>query len=283
MANERQPERPSPEELSRRQEVTTLGQLAAVAALLLPAIGAAVRVLAFSRQGIEGSLRLGVAAPVPELAALGAATFGIPAANFAFMLFLARLRLRWGKRWGIDTHRSASKEGSGARTTKVVVFVTISIIPALAILMFVAPAGIFLASSIGAFLGMVGFILVGRIEAKGAFKLGTAWPILLLLIGGSVLTVTTFVDELPTVTVSEYRFVPGTGLPDGVYYRLGESGDWVMLRPCAGSDKSTTISRRSDVLFERVRGRKRGMTSLFRVLTTDARLELGSDFACRLK
>lgn len=248
------------------QTLAAVGQLTAVGAAMLPAVGVCVRWLSYSIAGITDSWRVALSASIPELAMGGAYSIFFPLSMWLlfFLLFrrdIARLhasewrrilrrrrselmRLTGHRREeAISEHLASWAEESSRLRKQLAPYRDRQRrwyrIPRRAQVAFVLLATIgmviFAPSFPMVFLSMaggVGVAIAFRLTARaGTAALSTTWPALAVLLATGVL-IGGFFGATTGLAVTDVRFNEDAGLQDGEYFRLGEEGDLFLLGAC---------------------------------------------------
>jgi hypothetical protein len=204
----------------------------ALLAVLLPAIGIAVRIVGFSFQPrMSTSLTdLAVAAPVGSLAVLGLEGIAPALLVFAITYFVLRNR---GRETDGTPPPGSSDSGSLPRRARRRISRTIGLSFALVVAVAFLVGGSSWQSNIVTFpSGIVATLLFMRLWGRGDFTFARAWVILLpiVLIQGPLSGLN--IVRIPSGYVT---LAPGTGQNSGNYSVVGVQGDMTYLLPCISS------------------------------------------------
>lgn len=273
----------------RRRDWSALGQLVGVIVVLLPALGAVSRFVAFTAEPtIRYPLRVAAAAPLPVLTATGLSLLLPIAFGYVVVLGLARSRRRererrrrqlalyvepaWFERVLLGLPRWARRPAvyvivGGAITA-------VAILGLLPVIFFPAFPLILISYAAGMTCAIVSRAIERRTGSR--LRVSTAWPILLVLlvytlsVGGSAV-------ELPH---ARYEFSPEVPLPAGPYLHLGDDGSRFFLWSC--DRRETVVVRAEHVLLEEFLHRAETPThpSLWDVVVNDRAVGWGLRLRC---
>ena len=284
------PDPSATEQEQERLDWSALGQLVGVVVVLLPAVGAVSRFVAFTAEPtIRYPLRVAAAAPLPTLAGTGLSLLLPVGLMYVAVLILSRRSLRRGRerrrKRQLELYReSGAIELALASVPKWVrlalVVSLVAVLAAAAVsLVFLAilflpafPVGLFALALATATLLMTRLI----VRRAGRLSLGTGWPILLVVFVYALASGGSAVE----LTHADYRFDSRVPLADGPHLHLGNDGSHVFLWSC--DRRQTVVVHGDDVLLEEFLPRADAPThpSLWDIVANDREIGWGLRLRC---